>query len=209
MWTDFLICLFLGWLGVHKFKERKIFMGVLYLFTFGLFGIGWAYDSIRYLLWTVKGEKPTTEPQKLQLLPDGTLPIVIDTSVILHQGETCHFSSKGNRVIPKNKVVGYNSGSAGVSLRVAKGVTLRTGSSKGAPIRQDVLESHPGRLIITNQRIIFSAVNGGFDKNISSLSTATPATDGITLQFGSQQYLIEVPGGNRAYQIIRHILQNG
>lgn len=41
---DVLIILFFGYLGVHKFMERKIGMGFLYLFTFGLFGIGWLYD---------------------------------------------------------------------------------------------------------------------------------------------------------------------
>lgn len=36
-WTDFVICLLFGWLGVHKFREKKIGMGILYLCTFGLF----------------------------------------------------------------------------------------------------------------------------------------------------------------------------
>lgn len=41
---DFVLCLFLGYLGIHKFYEGKIGLGVLYLFTFGLFGIGWLID---------------------------------------------------------------------------------------------------------------------------------------------------------------------
>ena len=49
-WTDFVICLLFGWLGVHKFREKKIGMGILYLCTFGLFCIGWFVDCIRYLL---------------------------------------------------------------------------------------------------------------------------------------------------------------
>ena len=27
-WTDFVICLLFGWLGVHKFREKKIGMGI-------------------------------------------------------------------------------------------------------------------------------------------------------------------------------------
>lgn len=42
----FIVTLLLGWLGVHKFMERKIGMGFLYLFTCGLFGIGWIFDTI-------------------------------------------------------------------------------------------------------------------------------------------------------------------
>ncbi len=48
-WVAFLLCLFLGWLGIHKFYEEKIGMGVLYLFTFGLFGIGVIVDLILIL----------------------------------------------------------------------------------------------------------------------------------------------------------------
>ena len=42
----FLITLFLGWAGIHKFMDKKIGMGILYLCTFGLFGIGWIIDII-------------------------------------------------------------------------------------------------------------------------------------------------------------------
>ena len=41
------LCTFLGWLGAHKFYEEKPGIGLLYLFTLGLFGIGWFADIIR------------------------------------------------------------------------------------------------------------------------------------------------------------------
>jgi TM2 domain-containing membrane protein YozV len=44
--VDLLLCLFLGEIGVHKFYEGKIGLGVLYIFTFGLFGIGALIDLI-------------------------------------------------------------------------------------------------------------------------------------------------------------------
>ncbi len=49
-WVAFLLCFFLGYFGAHKFYEGKIGMGILYLFTLGLFGIGWVVDTIRILL---------------------------------------------------------------------------------------------------------------------------------------------------------------
>lgn len=39
-WVALLLCIFLGFLGAHKFYERRILLGVIYLFTFGLVGIG-------------------------------------------------------------------------------------------------------------------------------------------------------------------------
>ena len=43
-WVSFALCLFLGCFGAHKFYEGKIGMGILYLFTCGLFYIGWIVD---------------------------------------------------------------------------------------------------------------------------------------------------------------------
>lgn len=45
-WVAFFLCLFLGMFGAHKFYEGKAGMGLLYLFTLGLFGIGWMIDLI-------------------------------------------------------------------------------------------------------------------------------------------------------------------
>lgn len=45
-WVAFFLCLFLGYFGAHKFYEGKIGTGILYLFTCGLFGIGWFIDCI-------------------------------------------------------------------------------------------------------------------------------------------------------------------
>ncbi|MBO5143208.1 MAG: TM2 domain-containing protein [Clostridia bacterium] len=45
-WVSLLLCIFLGPLGAHKFYEGKIIMGILYMITYGLFGIGWIIDII-------------------------------------------------------------------------------------------------------------------------------------------------------------------
>lgn len=45
-WVAFFLCFFLGSLGIHKFYEGKVGLGILYIFTLGLFGIGWLVDWI-------------------------------------------------------------------------------------------------------------------------------------------------------------------
>ena len=49
-WVAFALCVFLGFFGAHKFYEGKAGMGILYLFTGGLFCIGWFIDCISLLL---------------------------------------------------------------------------------------------------------------------------------------------------------------
>lgn len=39
-WISFVLCLFLGVIGVHKFYEGKTGLGILYIFTLGCLGIG-------------------------------------------------------------------------------------------------------------------------------------------------------------------------
>lgn len=42
----FYITVFFGWLGLHKFLQKKPIAGLVYLFTLGLFSFGWLFDSI-------------------------------------------------------------------------------------------------------------------------------------------------------------------
>ena len=45
------LCIFGGIIGLHKFYEEKTVKGVLYMFTCGLFLIGWAYDLFSLISW--------------------------------------------------------------------------------------------------------------------------------------------------------------
>lgn len=74
----------------------------------------------------------------------------------------------------KEKVVGYTGRTAGVSVRVAKGVSVRTGGSGGRAIRQNVRETSNGDLIITNKRIVFSGIDDNFDINAKKISVIKP-----------------------------------
>lgn len=59
----FKLTLFGGWLGLHLFYQKKILSGILYLFTLGIFGIGWTLDLVAMLTGSYK------DKEKLYLYP--------------------------------------------------------------------------------------------------------------------------------------------
>lgn len=62
---EFLITLFFGWLGAHRFMKKQYLIGAIYLCTLGGFGIGWTVDTILALVNVIKGKQPekTGEPE--------------------------------------------------------------------------------------------------------------------------------------------------
>ena len=64
-----LVTFFVGAYGVHKFIEGKIGMGILYLFTGGLFGIGWIIDvvvAINGIVERLKSGQLTEEAERVR-----------------------------------------------------------------------------------------------------------------------------------------------
>ena len=45
-----ILTILFGWMGIQWFISGRIGMGFLYLFTFGLFGIGWIVDIVRQIV---------------------------------------------------------------------------------------------------------------------------------------------------------------
>ena len=64
-WVAFFLCLFFGLWGIHKFYEGKIVLGIVYLFTFGIFGIGALIDLIFFGQRLVSGTLPVLPAEGL------------------------------------------------------------------------------------------------------------------------------------------------
>ena len=129
--------------------------------------------------------------QALNQIDNGILPQLSGVPVILGDGEVAHYYDIGCRYITKRKSVGRTGGGGGVSVRVAKGVSVRSGKSSSQTIYDDVTNSFYGHLILTNRRLVFVAEQNGFDCKLSAISAVAPNRDGLMIQSGSQNYRLK------------------
>lgn len=65
--TELLLAWLLGYFGAHKFYRKKFVLGILYVFTLGLFFIGWLGDAIWLTVqyFSNKNGKPVTKGHKI------------------------------------------------------------------------------------------------------------------------------------------------
>lgn len=101
---------------------------------------------------------------------DNKNPIVHYDGLFLQEGEAIFYATPAFTFKDKNQVVGYSGGSSGISFRVSKGVSVRTGGHSRTPIRRDVRKYNDGDLVITNKRVVFIGKDDSFDYAIHKLS---------------------------------------
>ena len=121
------------------------------------------------------------------------LPALSGVPVVLAEGEVAHFFAPARRAITKKKAVGRTGKSGGVSVRVAKGVSVRSGGGASRTVYNDVTDFFDGQVVLTNRRIVFLAKQGGFDCKMTAISAITPEGDRIMVQAGKDAYRLSVP----------------
>lgn len=114
-----------------------------------------------------------TIPQALEI----SFPIPHYSGIILRPGEEIFYAAPAMMYSDKEKVTGYTGGGGGVSVRVAKGVTLHSGSSGRRAIREKVRNFKPGDIVVTTQRVVFTGQDGSFEfsaKKITAVKMEAP-----------------------------------
>ena len=85
-WAVFFLCLFLGIFGVHRFYEKKIGTGILYLLTLGLCGVGVLIDLVHILQRPARAapaQDQGWEPDQPQSSGGGRLKIILPLLLVL------------------------------------------------------------------------------------------------------------------------------
>lgn len=130
--------------------------------------------------------------QDLQQIQAGVLPVLSGVPVVLSEDEVAHFFAPARRYITKKKAVGRTGSGGGVSVRVAKGVSLRTGGGASQTVYDDVTDVFDGQIVLTNRRIVFLASQNGFDCKLNTISAIVPEGDLIMIQAGAKSYRLAV-----------------
>lgn len=151
--------------------------------------------------------RPFMEDSALTLIEQGGLPTIVGTPVILEEGEAAHYYAPAIRSVTKNRVVGHTGGGAGVSVRVAKGVSVRTGGGSSQNVRSDVTDYFTGAVVLTNRRLVFLHNQAGFECKLSSVSAVTPLTDSILIQSGTKSYQLLVARSDLFETVLRAVVE--
>lgn len=125
------------------------------------------------------------DEQAMQELLDQPLTEINPKQALLKSGEKAYGSVFAR--LQEVQTVGYAGGSSGVSVRVAKGLTLRTGGMRAHAVKGAVIVAS-GEIVITDQRVLFAGDRKSFDIPLESLLNVTNYTDGIGFHDNKKTY---------------------
>ena len=142
----------------------------------------------------------------VEQLDVNTLTPVDYNDLALKEGEEVYLAVSAKTFDSKEVVTGYEGGRSGVSLRVAKGVTVRTGSQKAKPVRKTVYNFHQGDYVVTNKRLVFVGMEDSFDIPLEKVTAVKQiATDAISVVSGKTVKNMKL---NAADALYAHAMSN-
>ncbi len=101
-------------------------------------------------------ERQLARPRSFGRLRRGHMPTAEPSPILLHSGEQLHVVVPA--ILVEERVVGrsFQGSGGGISVRVAKGVSLRTGGGKGRSVAErDYVRVAAGNLCVTSRRLVF------------------------------------------------------
>lgn len=116
-----------------------------------------------------------------------------NVSMKLKRDEACYFEGEGVAYHTKDVVSGYRRSSYGRSMRIMRGHSVHRSNGHSDVVRQTVRTPYPGRLFITNERIVFLAERYGFDIGFDKLSNITMYNEYLEVFSGSKFYRVFTP----------------
>ena len=157
---------------------------------------------------------PTLEDQGIHISQEdleafksfGKLPQISNSPVILAEGEQAVYACRAERVETKNRRIGTTGGGAGASIRVAKGVRIRTGGTGSKSVYGDVEMVHGGEFVVTTDRIVFVANSRAFEEKLADISAISVDSGCLTIMAGNRNYAMRMPCPEYPCEIIKRCI---
>jgi len=106
----------------------------------------------------------------------------ISSSIIMKRGEIGYWEFLQSKYFKYKTTTTYVGKSRGVSVRIAKGLYYRTGSSNGHKISQEnLVQDDIGSFIVTNQAIHFKGSRSSFRLNFDKIQSVDPWADAVEI----------------------------
>ena len=142
-----------------------------------------------FLIVSARGIKlrKAREEKAVQEMLAAPLTAIQPRKAIIKNGETAFAAVKAE--LQEVKTVGYSAGSSGVSVRVAKGVTLRTSGMRGKAVKEMVCVAS-GELVVTDCRIIFAGDRKSFTIPLDEVLSTTNYNDGFGISDSKVTYTL-------------------
>lgn len=157
---------------------------------------------------------PTLEDQGIHISQEdleafqthGKLPQISNSPVILVEGEQAVYACRAERIETKNRRLGTTGGGVGGSVRIAKGVSIRTGGTGSKSIYGDVEMVHGGEFVVTTDRIVFVANSRAFEEKLSRISAVSVDNGCLAIMAGKENYSMRMPLPEYPCEIIKHCI---
>jgi|SRR5882724_3214284 len=142
-----------------------------------------------FLVVSARGIKTrkNKEEQELQMLLASPLTEMCPTQALIKADEKAYGAVMAS--LQEVKTVGYSASTSGVSVRVAKGVTLRTSGARGKAVK-GMVSVASGELVITDKRVIFSGDRKSFAIPLNDLLNTTNYSDGFGFSNSKTTYTL-------------------
>lgn len=142
-----------------------------------------------FLIMSARGVRlvRAKEEAEFQLLLSQPLTEIQPTKALMKADEKAYGAVMAS--LQEIKTVGYSAGTTGVSLRVARGLSLRTSGTQGRAVKGAVIVA-TGELVITDKRVIFAGDRKSFAIPIESLLSTTNYSDGFGFSNNDSTYTL-------------------
>jgi hypothetical protein len=122
---------------------------------------------------------------------------VTPDKLLLQPGEICYWQQPAQlgELLTHTHYVG---GSLGLSVRIARGLYLRPGTFRGAPVSTTAMQiDDSGSVYVTNTRIVFIGGRGAKTVTLKQLAGLEPFSDGVRITPSNKKPLAIVTGDYR------------